>query len=99
MLPPWNRRALVGSDEMSSLGVAALMSIVVGLPHGALAPAPGALAPGARVQALDPALGLVEVDLPRAGFARALTRLRQAPGTRSVSVQAADGCVTALDPD
>jgi subtilisin family serine protease len=84
---------------MGSLGVAAMLSVVVGLPPGAVAPAPGALPPGARVQALDPKLGLVSVELPRRGYARSLARLRRAPGTLSISSQADDECVTRLAPD
>jgi subtilisin family serine protease len=84
---------------MGSLGVAAMLSIVVGLPPGAVAPAPGALPPGARVQSLDPKLGLVAVELPRRGDARSLARLRAAPGTLSISQQLNDECVTRLAPD
>jgi subtilisin family serine protease len=83
---------------MASPAVAALVSIVVGLPSGASAPAPGALPPAAVVREVDPALGLVGVDLPRSGLAASLRRLRQAPGTRSLSVQtgAEDDCITLL---
>ena len=69
---------------MSIVALAALVPVLVGLPPGAVAPAPGALPPGARVEALDPTLGIVRVELPRAGLARSVARLKAAPGTRYV---------------
>src|SRR5262245_46046013 len=77
--------------------LAAVVSVLVGLPPFAAAPAPGALPPGVGVHPLDPALGIVQVDLPRAGLAASLQRLRRAPGTRYAGVEVtgnlAAGCV------
>ena len=64
--------------------------------HGARRPAPaappprrpGSLVPGAHVQVLDRQLGIVAVELPRAGSRRALARLRSAPGVRYATVPA-----------
>src|SRR5690348_6755869 len=87
--------ALPSKGRMGPL--AAVVSVLVGLPPFAAGPAPGALPPGASVVPLDPALGIVQVGLPRAGLAASLSRLRQAPGTRYAGVEAtgnlAAGCV------
>ena len=67
------------------------MTALVGLPGGTTAPPPGSLVPGAHVQVLDRQLGIVAVELPRAGSRRALARLRSAPGVRYATVPAPGG--------
>jgi hypothetical protein len=80
---------------VSVLAAAALVTALVGLPGGATAPPPGSLVPGARVQVLDRQLGIVAVELPRAGSQRALARLRRAPGVRYATVPALAGGLAA----
>src|SRR5262249_38046272 len=79
--------------------LAGVVSVLVGLPPFAAAPAPGALPPGVKVTALDRQLGIAQVYLPRAGLAAARLRLRSAPGTRYAAVEAtghlADACALA----
>jgi subtilisin family serine protease len=67
--------------------LAVVVSVLVGLPPYAAAPAPGALPAGAEVRTLDRSLGIVEVRLPRDGLSSALVRLRHAPGTRYATVE------------
>src|SRR3954447_22910151 len=77
--------------------LAAVVSVLVGLPPYAAAPAPGALPQGAHVRVLDRPLGIAQVLLPREGLASSLVRLRHAPGTRYATLEqpvtlAAGGC-------
>src|SRR3954452_25511003 len=67
--------------------LAAVVSVLVGLPPFAAAPAPAALPEGAQVRTLDRSLGIAEVRLPREGLSAALVRLRHAPGTRYATVE------------
>ena len=76
---------------MSLLAATALVTALVGLPGGTAAPPPGSLVPGAHVQVLDRQLGIVAVELPRAGSRRALARLRKAPGVRYATVPGSAG--------
>ncbi|MEO9174850.1 MAG: S8 family serine peptidase, partial [Gaiellales bacterium] len=83
---------------MSLLAAAAVVTALVGVPAGATAPPPGSIPPGTHVQVLDRQIGIVAVELRRAGSAAALTRLRHAAGVRYVTVPApasgglASGC-------
>ncbi len=76
---------------MSLLAATALVTALVGLPGGTTAPPPGSLVPGAHVRVLDRQLGIVAVELPRAGSRRALARLRREPGVRYATVPAPGG--------
>jgi hypothetical protein len=74
-----------------------LLPFVVALPHGAVAPPPGAVPRAAQVTVLDRELGLVAVRLPKRGVAASLRRLRAAPGVRYVErdapvTLASEGC-------
>jgi subtilisin family serine protease len=74
---------------VSLLAATAIVTALVGLPAGATAPPPGSIPHGAQVQVLDRQLGIVSVELPRAGSAAALARLRAGPGVRYVTIPAA----------
>ncbi len=76
---------------MSLLAATAIVTALVGLPGGTTAPPPGSLVPGAHVRVLDRQLGIVAVELPRAGSRRALVRLRREPGVRYATVPAPEG--------
>ena len=76
---------------MSLLAATAIVTALVGLPGGTTAPPPGSLVPGAHVRVLDRQLGIVAVELPRAGSRRALVRLRREPGVRYATVPAPGG--------
>jgi subtilisin family serine protease len=71
---------------VSLLAAAAVVTALVGVPAGATAPPPGSIPPGTHVQVVDRQLGIVAVELRRAGSAAALARLRNAPGVRYVTV-------------
>ena len=80
---------------MTLLAAAAIVTAMVGLPAGTTTLPPGAVPPSAHVQVLDPQLGIVAVELPRKGSARALARLRAAPGVREVDIPHAAGGLAA----
>jgi subtilisin family serine protease len=73
------------------LAAAAIVTALVGLPHGTTAPPPGSIPLGAQVQVLDRQLGIVAVDLRRRDATRALVRLRRAPGVRYATISAPAG--------
>ncbi len=99
-LPPGARgsaarpRARAG-HRMTLLAAAAIVTALVGLPAGTTTLPPGAVPPSAHVQVLDRQLGIVAVELPRKGSARALARLRAAPGVREVDIPQAAGGLAA----
>jgi hypothetical protein len=76
---------------VSALAAAAVITALVGLPAGATAPPPGSIPQGSHVQVLDRQLGIVAVELRRRGAARAVARLRRAPGVRYATVPTAVG--------
>jgi subtilisin family serine protease len=63
-------------------GVAAIVAVLVGVPAGTGAPAPGALPASAHLVTLDRQAGIAEAFVPRSQLAFTLRRLRRAPGTR-----------------
>jgi hypothetical protein len=58
------------------------VAVLVGLPAGTGAPAPGALPASAHLTTLDRRAGIAEAFVPRSQLAHTLWRLRHAPGTR-----------------
>jgi subtilisin family serine protease len=80
---------------MTLLAAAAIVTALVGLPAGTTTLPPGAVPPGTHVRALDAQLGIVAVDLRRVGAAKALARLRAAPGVREVDIPQVAGGLAA----
>lgn len=81
---------------MSLLAATALVTALVGLPGGTTALPPGSLVPAAHVRVLDRQLGIVAVELPRAGSRRTLARLRREPGVRYATVPAPAGGLASI---
>jgi subtilisin family serine protease len=59
-----------------------MVAVLVGVPAGTGAPAPGALPPSAHVVTLDRRAGIAEAFVARSQLAFTLRQLRRAPGTR-----------------
>jgi subtilisin family serine protease len=59
-----------------------VVAVLVGVPAGTGAPAPGALPASAHLVTLDRRAGIAEAFVPRSQLAFTLPRLRRAPGTR-----------------